>query len=336
MSKILVVGSGASGVHFALSVLRKGHEVVLVDVGWERPKSINPRDGLNKLKENLEDPVSFFLGNECEAVVYEETGQEFYTKYYGFPPTKSHVFSHPKAFKYEAEGFEPLVSFAQGGLAEAWTGGAYPLNEHELKDYPFSYAEIEPHYDEVAKRIGMNGANDDLTRFFPFHKYLLKPLNLDQNSKILISEYEKHKRRLNEKYHVYMGRSRVTTLSEDYNGRSGCDYTGRCLWGCPSESLYTPSITLRECLNFPSLHYISGMYVSHFKYDDRGQIVGMVAEISERSPTSRVYSRYLRIGSWSALFFYDIHGIHLEGNRRNNKTIGSHGQSSDPGAFPES
>ena len=31
--RILIVGSGASGVHFALSVLRKGYEVVMLDVG---------------------------------------------------------------------------------------------------------------------------------------------------------------------------------------------------------------------------------------------------------------------------------------------------------------
>lgn len=278
MSKILVVGSGASGVHFALSVLKKGHEVVLLDVGWSRSKYINPRDGLNDLKEKLKDPVSFFLGKECEAVVYEETGQEFFTKYYGFPPSKSHVFTHPQAFKYEADGFEPLVSFAKGGLAEAWTGGAYPLNDYELKEYPFRYSEIEPHYDEVARRIGMNGANDDLARFYPYHKNLLPPLDLDHNSQILLREYEKHRHHLNKKYRVYMGRSRVTTLSEDYNGRQGCDYTGRCLWGCPSESLYTPSITLKECLEYPNLHYISGMYVSHFKYDAQGHIISVVAE----------------------------------------------------------
>ena len=35
MEKILVIGSGASGVHFTLSVLKKGYEVTLIDVGWE-------------------------------------------------------------------------------------------------------------------------------------------------------------------------------------------------------------------------------------------------------------------------------------------------------------
>ena len=33
---ILVVDSGASGVHFTLSMLRKGYQVTMLDVGWAR------------------------------------------------------------------------------------------------------------------------------------------------------------------------------------------------------------------------------------------------------------------------------------------------------------
>ena len=33
MKRVLIVGSGASGVHCALSLLKKGYEVVMLDVG---------------------------------------------------------------------------------------------------------------------------------------------------------------------------------------------------------------------------------------------------------------------------------------------------------------
>ena len=33
MDRVLVVGSGASGVHFALSLLERGHHVTMVDGG---------------------------------------------------------------------------------------------------------------------------------------------------------------------------------------------------------------------------------------------------------------------------------------------------------------
>ena len=278
MDKILIIGSGASGVHFALSVLKKGYEVTMLDVGLEKPDVQNPTDMYNELKSNLSDPVRYFLGDHYEAVVYPGSDEDYVTKYYGFPPTKNHVFLYPKSFKYEAEGMQPLLSFAQGGLAEAWTGGAYPFNDFELKDFPFKYHEIEPYYSEVAKRIGLIGVNDDLVKFFPFHENLMEPLLLDQNSKYIVEAYEKRKRYLNNKYKCYMGRSRVTTLSKDAIGRKGCTYCGRCLWGCPIEGLYTPSITLKECLKYPNLKYIPNMFISHFIYDSKGRISSVIAE----------------------------------------------------------
>jgi choline dehydrogenase-like flavoprotein len=278
MTKVVVVGSGASGVHFTLSILEKGYDVTLLDVGWEKPPPVNPEDSINDLKVNLKDPVKYFLGRDYEAVVYPGSEGDYYTKYYGTPPSKSHVFDEPHDFGYEAEGMVPLFSFAQGGLAEAWTGGAYPFNDDELKEFPFQYSDIEPYYGEVASRIGLVGAADDLARFFPIHQNLLTPLRLDEHSEHLVAEYEKRKSYLNDKYKCYLGRSRVTAMSADTNGRNGCSYCGRCLWGCPTEALYTPSLTLRECLKHPNLTYVPNMFVSHFRYSSDGRVLSVIAE----------------------------------------------------------
>ncbi len=142
MDSVLIVGSGASGVHFALTVLKKGYRVTMLDAGGAKPKATNVGDSFNDLKANLEDPVRFFLGDNYEAVVSPSDQNEYYTKYYGFPPSKRSVFSRPAAFDLKTKGFEPLLSFAQGGLAEAWTAGVYPLNDHELSDFPFRYSDI--------------------------------------------------------------------------------------------------------------------------------------------------------------------------------------------------
>jgi choline dehydrogenase-like flavoprotein len=274
MSKILVIGSGASGVHFALTVLKKGHDCIMLDVGNARPPAVNPEDTFNDLKANLSDPVNYFLGRNYEAVVHPGSEGE----YYGFPPNKNYIFTKPSALKLRTEGFEPLFSFARGGLAETWTGGVYPLNEQELEDFPFGYSEIEPYYGEVARRIGIAGVKDDLARFYPLHEDLMEPLRLDEHSKRLLASYEKHKDYLNNKLKFYMGRSRVAALSRDKDGRKGCTYTGRCLWGCPSGAFYTPSITLNECLTYPNFRYIPNLYVSHFKLDSKNRIKSVIAE----------------------------------------------------------
>jgi choline dehydrogenase-like flavoprotein len=274
MAKIVIVGSGASGVHFALSVLNKGYEVIMLDVGHAKPVAVNPGDTFNGLKHNLSDPASYFLGQKFEAVVHPGSEGE----YYGFPPNKSYVFSKPPAFDLSTQGFAPLFSFAQGGLAETWTGGVYPLNDRDLEHFPFGYSDIEPYYGEVAKRIGIAGTKDDLARFYPVHKNLMEPLRLDEHSNRLLAGYEKHKGYLNEKLNCFMGRARVATLSADKNGRKGCTYTGRCLWGCPSGALYTPSLTLSECQTYANFSYVPNVYVSHFEFNSRNEIVRVVAQ----------------------------------------------------------
>jgi len=262
MGKVTVVGSGPSGVHFALSLLKKGIGVEMIDVGFSGPAPVNPGDSFNELKENLDDPVKYFLGENFEVVVGTDS-----ESVYEFPPHKQYLFKYPDHYNIRPQGFEPSLSFARGGLAEAWTGGSYSFNDHDLEDFPFGYSEIEPYYGEIARRIGLIGVEDDLARFFPFHKNLSGPLELDEHSQMLFDKYEKKKPGLN-KEGMYLGRSRIATLSKDQGSRKKCDYSGRCQWGCPSDSLYVPSITLKECMGYENFTYIPGYLIDHFIYDN--------------------------------------------------------------------
>lgn len=293
MKKIIVVGSGASGVHFALTALRKGHHVTLIDAGQPRARSINPGDRFGDLKEKLDDPVRYYLGESFEAVVYPGSRREYYTKPYAFPPSKNDVFATPSDFEVAAKGFEPLFSFAQGGLAEAWTAGVYPFNDAELEQFPFTYSEIEPAYGEVAERIGICAEDDDLARFFPLHANAMEPLRLDENSQLLLESYHKHKKYFAQ-HRAYLGRSRVATLSRDKGDRKACSYCGRCLWGCPEESLYTPSATLRECMRYSNFRYVPQTFVSHFRFDASHKITGVVAKTrAEAAPREFVGDAYV-------------------------------------------
>ena len=150
MDPVIVVGSGASGIHFAQTLLAKGRRVTMLDVGHKKPEPVRADDHLNQLKVNLKDPVDYFLGRDFESLILPGNDSE----YYGSPPSKSYVFEPLKSFAYRTAGFSPLFSFASGGLAEAWTGGSYPLNDDELHDFPFAYADLKPYYEMVAARIG--------------------------------------------------------------------------------------------------------------------------------------------------------------------------------------
>jgi len=271
MERVVVVGSGASGVHFAQTLLKRGRPVTMLDVGRPRPAPVEPEATLDGLKEKLPDPASYFLGDALEGVLLPDRGSE----YYGIPPSKGYVFDPPPGFAHESSGFEPLSSFARGGLAEVWTGGSYPFNDDDLRAFPFGWTELEPHYVEVARRIGITGANDDLTGFLPVHGDLLPPLELDEHSRLLVDAYRRKRDRLNRRGFRF-GRTRVATLPVDRDGRKACSYLGRCLWGCPNDALWTPSMTLDACRKDPNFTYVPDVEVLWFTATTGGTIESVV------------------------------------------------------------
>lgn len=280
MTTITVVGSGPSGVHFAQSALEKGHRVRLVDVGIKGPQPVLPDASLVQLKHRLEDPTAYFLGEDYQGVVYPDLDGE----YYGFPPNKAYIFESIRGFTEKSEGFSPLFSFAQGGLAQAWTGGSYPFNDAELADYPFGYEELGPYYDLIARRIGISGESDDLAPFVPVHGGLQTPLRMDGHSAQLLERYQKKRARLQERLGFHMGRSRVAVLSQEgfAEGRNGCRYLGRCLWGCPQGAIYVPAQTLNTLRGHPNFEYLDGRYVTHFAFRE-GRVEQLCIDRSDGS-----------------------------------------------------
>jgi choline dehydrogenase-like flavoprotein len=272
---VTVVGSGASGVHFALTVLQRGGTVRMIDVGREGRAPVLPDATLVELKDRLPDPSEYFLGDRFGAVLLPGVSPE----YYGIPPSKDFVFDHPPGFEHASSGFSPLFSFAQGGLGEVWTGGCYPLTPEETADFPFPHSDLSRAYDVVAERIGISGEADDLARFIPVHEHLMPPLTLDAHSERLLASYARMRARLN-RSGAFIGRSRVATLSKPLGSRQPCDYKGRCLWGCPRQSLYTPSQTLRECQAFPGFEYVTGAEVSHLRLASDNRVSAVVARMA--------------------------------------------------------
>ena len=292
--KILVVGSGPSGVHFALTALRNHHQVVMLDVGRARPDTVLPEEDFPGLKSRLQDPAGYFLGREFAAISLPAAERGHDKEYYGLPPSKDYVFDRPAQFSTLEDGLSPLVSFAAGGLAESWTGGCYPLNNHELRHFPFGYEDLAPHYAEVAARIGVAGGEDDLSRYFPRHDHLLPMLDLDDSSARLLAAYERRRQRLSTKYNARLGRSRQAVLSRPLGERRTCTYCGRCLWGCPNGALYTPSLTLRDCLTCSNFQYVPNTFASHFRLAPSGSIEHLASyDLGSGAATRRTADAYV-------------------------------------------
>ena len=283
MKSALIVGSGASGVHLAKTLIDLGCGVTMLDVGHERPEPVMPDADFDGLKDTLDDPAAYFLGSDGAGIVFPAERR----RYYSHPPSKEYVFSLPTGFQATTRNFDPAISFAAGGLAEAWTAGVYPLNDAELTDFPFDFEALKPHYAEIVRRIGISAESDDLVRFNEWFDDYLEPVALEPHAEGLLKRYGQRRDYLNQRLGFYLGRSRVATLTRDHGRRLACDRLGRCLWGCPRESLYTPSSTLRELRGNPNFRYISDAFVTHLDYE--GDTVSAVSAVG-RDGTHRRFS----------------------------------------------
>ncbi len=262
---VVVVGSGPSGVHFALTAIERGHRVTLVDVGKTGKEIPLPQAGFSDLKTMHPDPVRYFLGEHYRAVSLPAHTADEDDEYYGLPASKDYVFEHPDLFRIRTHGISSLVSFAAGGLAECWTGGAYAFNDDDLNGFGFGYDHMAPYYAKVAERVGIGGAADDLAQWYPVHDGLLEPVSLDRSSAALIRKYRDRRTRLAGKHPgIRLGRSRQAALSACLEDRGGCTECGRCLWGCPNGAFYTPSLTLTALKTHPRFTYAPGRFASHF------------------------------------------------------------------------
>ena len=272
---IVIVGAGATAVHFAATALELGRRVVMLDVGGVAPAPTAPNASLNELKRDLDDPVKYFLGAEYESLILPTETSE----YYGFPPSKSYVFAPLPGYEIVSQGFQPLQSFAGGGLAQAWTGGSYPFNDGELAAFPFGWDAMGPVYGEVARRIGVSGVgDDDLGAFYPTHDSLLPPVALDDHSAQLLGEYGGKRERLTSRHGMFLGRARSASLSRAQGERPACSLCGRCLWGCPTKSFYTPSVTLEAMKSNARFEYVPGVLVDRFVYDSANRVTHVVTK----------------------------------------------------------
>ncbi|MDH3732617.1 MAG: hypothetical protein OEU54_03750, partial [Gemmatimonadota bacterium] len=264
MKSVTVVGSGPSGVHFALGLLKRGLAVHLIDAGLEGARAVARDATASGLKSVLEDPIDYFLGRDLYGLALPGADGELY----GFPPQKQFVFERPEGLEETSRGFEPLSSWAAGGLARAWTAGVYPFTEEELAEFTFGFQDLLPHYEEVADRIGVIGEHDDLSSFMPWHAGIDAPLRLDATSASLLGRYAKARTRLRTKLGCHVGRSRLAVLSRDRLDRQGCGYLNRCLWGCPVGALYTPDMTLEQCRRYDGFTYEPGLLAEAFDLDE--------------------------------------------------------------------
>jgi hypothetical protein len=119
-------------------------------------------------------------------------------------------------------------------------------------------------YRTVAARIGISGERDDAAPYTcGTLENLLPPVEIDRNAQALLSNYRRKKASLN-KEGLFLGRTSLALLTQDYDGRKATTYRDMDYYANPGDSAYRPALTIDRLRLRPEFHYIGDLMVESF------------------------------------------------------------------------
>ena len=260
MHDAIIIGSGPSGVAAAYKL--QDRKILLIDVGQTSKQPDGLTENFFDIRKKAELYFDSLIGTNFESL--DNIDKKYLSPKIKAPFQRYVIDGGNRFGSIGSETFRGFMSYAQGGLANAWGAQLYRFNDYDLKEFPISASDLEPYYDELTKLIGICGQDDDLTPFYGSTKGLLPPLQLCTLGADLFKKYTKQKKYFHQKK-IYIGRPRLGILSIDYCNRKKCDYSNLDFFQPQLPYLYTPSVTLHELIAQKKLNYKPGYLVENYK-----------------------------------------------------------------------
>ncbi len=266
----LIVGSGASGGWVAKELTEKGMEILMLEAG---PPIVPGRDFTEHAwpyqvrYRGFGDARAMLANQPVQRLCYacDEYSHQFFVNDNEHPYT----FPHDKPFMW-------IRGRQVGGKTFCWARESYRYSNYEFRaasrdgyeeNWPFTYQELEPYYDQVENYIGVSGSREGLPQM-PDGKFL-PPMNFSCGEVLAKSVIEK-------RFGWRFMPDRVANLTVPHNGRPACHYCDQCQRGCHTASYFnSPSVTLPAAARTGRFTLLSDAVVSHIITNTEGEAEGV-------------------------------------------------------------
>jgi choline dehydrogenase-like flavoprotein len=258
---VAIIGSGAGGGMAAKVLTESGADVVMLEAGpmWD------PVKGSYMFKWPYDSP-------RRGGAIPTQQGGEFDAAFGGWTLDGEPYTNAP------GETFDWFRSRMLGGRTNHWGRISLRFGPHDFRrksmdslgdDWPITYDDIKPYYDEIDRFIGVFGAN--LGARFPNEPdgdFLPPPQ--PRCYELLIKQ-------ASEKLNVPCVPSRLSILTRPKNGRAACHYCGQCSRGCMTHSNFSsPSVLIPPAMATGRLQIITDAMAREVTVDDNGLASGVV------------------------------------------------------------
>jgi GMC oxidoreductase len=290
---VIVVGSGASAVNAAVPLIDAGRSVTMLDVGNrdETYAPLVPEGSLSELRRTDPDQHRYLLGENFEGIELTKIGNTPQ-----LTPPRAYVSRDAERLQpLTSSTFFPLQSLAEGGLGGAWGAGSPPFVEPDLEGFPIGYSDLVPHYEAVARRIGVNGSrDDDLQPFLGTLEALQPAADIDDNGRSIFARYHKAHAKLNARG-LWLGHPRLAMLTEAIGDRRPTRYWDMDFWSDAGRSVYRPRWTVDELRKSSRFSFVGRKLVLAFA--ERADHVAVTARDVDTNEIETHRARTLVLGA---------------------------------------
>jgi choline dehydrogenase-like flavoprotein len=257
-SDFIIVGSGIAGAGAALALA--DHDAMVIDVG-HRPPPPALHGGWPELRRAGSDLSDVLLGPRLESL--HNVFRPYLSPKLKAPLLRFVTEGSSDLMPLRARGFEPVVSFALGGLANVWGAGLYRYGDLDLQGFPVGAEDLHPHYDRLTLEIGIAGGDDGLTRFFGPTDGLLPPVRLSPVFEKLLQRSDRRPSVAGRG--LFLGRPRLGLLTVPHGDRLPYAYHGLEFFQAGDPAVYSPALTLDRLARQGRIRYRGGMHVERYQ-----------------------------------------------------------------------
>ena len=272
---VCIVGSGAGGGMAAHMLTRAGARVIMLEAGpmWDNTKDSamlkwayeSPRRGMSTKQRSFGEFDAGLGGWELP----------------GEPFTRA-----------EGTDFKWFRLRMLGGRTNHWGRISLRFGPDDFRrrsidglgdDWPITYDDLKPWYDEVDRLIGLFGSAEGLPNH-PDGIFLPPPRPRC---------YELLVKRASDKLKIPCIPARLSILTRPLNGRPGCHYCGQCSRGCAVNANFTsPNVLILPAFATGHLKLVTGAMAREVTLDRNGRADGVLyinkADGSEQRVRARV------------------------------------------------